>query len=267
MKLGIIGVGNMGGAILKGYSKVTSSDIVIYDADQEKLSEAANETGAFATKDLTELVELADVILVALKPNIFDTVIPQIAEIANVAPASKVIVSIAAGISIKYLQRILGPESKVIRVMPNTPAMVGEGMAALSASDSVDVEELKEVTEIFKVLGKAERIDESLMDAVVGISGSSPAYAYMYIQALMECGIKNGMSPESARSFAAQATLGAAKMVLENDISPEQLRINVCSPGGTTIEAVNSLQENKFSETIETAMDAAITKSKEMTKE
>ena len=266
MKLGILGVGNMGGAILRGYSKVADSDVFIYDADEIKLDEAAELPGVVAVDSLDELMTSSDAVILALKPNIFDIVMPQIADIAVKCDNPKVVVSIAAGISIQYLQQFLGPESKVVRVMPNTPAMVGEGMSALSASSSLSEEEMNSVLKVFEVLGKAEIVDESLMDVVTGISGSSPAYAYMYIQGLMECGIKNGMTPEMAKTFAAQATLGAAKMVLENDISPEQLRINVCSPGGTTIEAVESLNSNDFISNVGEAMDAAIEKSKVMTK-
>lgn len=267
MKLGILGVGNMGGAILKGYSAVAEDEIIVFDADAEKLAEASKLPKVEASKDMADLIRKADSLIIALKPNIFDVVMPQIAEITAKIDDSKVIVSIAAGITIKYMQRFLGEDSKIIRVMPNTPAMVGEGMAALSASRAVTDEEFAEIINVFRILGKAKKVDEGMMDVVTGISGSSPAYAYMYIQALMECGIKNGLEPDEAKSFAAQATLGAAKMVLENDISPEQLRINVCSPGGTTIEAVNSLFDNNFMEIIENAMDAAIAKSKLMKKE
>ncbi|MDR1778666.1 MAG: pyrroline-5-carboxylate reductase [Clostridiales Family XIII bacterium] len=276
MKLGILGTGNMGGAILKGFSEAldraasegrdADSQIYAFDADEAKLAATAALPFVTPVGSLTELAVNADFLLIALKPNIFDTVIPEVAAAAKAAGGGKVYISIAAGISIGWLASVLGADAKIIRVMPNTPAMVGAGMAGLSRSESVSDLEFQQALGIFGSIGRAVEVPESAMDAVVGVSGSSPAYAYMYMQALIECAVEAGIPEAEARIFAAQSTLGAAKMVLENTDSPEQLRINVCSPGGTTIEAVNLFLEKDFMGLVKEGMNAAIAKSEKMTK-
>jgi pyrroline-5-carboxylate reductase len=275
MKTGFLGAGNMGGAILKGYAHAMASatggdrqmkknPILVYDSDGEKTAALAALPGIAVCGDMDALVAEADILIIALKPGAFGTVIPQIAEAAG--ETRKVFVSIAAGISIAWLSAMLGADSKIIRVMPNTPAMVGAGMAALARSATVSDEEFQMVRGIFDAIGRTAAVEESEMDAVIGVSGSSPAYAYMYMEALIDGGIRHGLSPETAKLLAAQTTLGAAKMVLETDVNPKQLRRNVCSPGGTTIEAVQVLEERGLMETVQAAMDAAVAKSKRMTK-
>jgi pyrroline-5-carboxylate reductase len=261
----------MGGAIIRGYAKTTSEAVYFHEHFEEKAREIAASTGAVPTESLAELVGLSDIVLIALKPNMFDDFLPELASAyraVGAAARSKITVSVAAGVSIAWLEARLGTDAKIVRVMPNTPAMVGEGMTALAANAAVTDAEVREVTRVFESLGKAARVEERLLDAVTGISGSSPAYAYMYMQALAECGVRHGLTKDVARLFAAQATLGAAKMALENaDTGIEQLRVNVCSPGGTTIEAVRVLEDEGFIEMVGRAMDAAIARSKEMTKE
>jgi pyrroline-5-carboxylate reductase len=219
-------------------------------------------------------------VIFAIKPQMFEEVIPRIAEICGAAAAAegaccsaaadsggKVFVSIAAGVGIDWLTRVLGEDAKIIRVMPNTPAMVGEGMSALARSGSVTDAEFDAVKGVFGAVGRVAEVSEDQLDAVTGISGSSPAYVYMYMQALIESGIRHGLDEKDARLMAAQSTLGAAKMVLENeDVSAEQLRINVCSPGGTTIEAVHVLEGEGFMDTIKRAVYACVEKSKRMRK-
>jgi pyrroline-5-carboxylate reductase len=261
MILGVIGVGNMGGAIVRGYCDAGGT-VVCFDMDSEKLTSVCAQTGARAAVDLGDLALSATHIVLAVKPGAFESLLPSLRGFDE-----PVYISIAAGISTSYMRSLLGDTAKVVRVMPNTPAMVGEGMAAVCGGEGVSAETLDEVCSVFGMLGKAVVVSESEMDAVTGISGSSPAYAYMYIQALAQAGEKMGLSADAARLLAAQSTLGAAKMVLENpDVSPEQLRVNVCSPGGTTIEAVGSLMTDNFIEIIEKAAKAAADKSKLMTK-
>jgi pyrroline-5-carboxylate reductase len=173
----------------------------------------------------------------------------------------------AAGITIKFIEDYLGQDKPVIRVMPNTPAMVGAAMTSVSRNGNVSDEDLGVVMDIFEAIGKAEEVDEDLIHTVIGVSGSCPAYTYMYIEALIQAAVENGMDADKARVFAAQAVLGAAKMVLENEsVSPEQLRINVCSPGGTTIEAVNTFFANGFMDNVKEGFQAAVDKSKFLTK-
>ncbi|MDR1068540.1 MAG: pyrroline-5-carboxylate reductase [Clostridiales Family XIII bacterium] len=269
MILGVVGAGNMGGAIIRGYAKAAAEPVYFHEHFEEKARQIERETGAIPTDSLADMVSCADIILIALKPNMFDDFMPELAAALknNAGGADKIVVSIAAGISISYLEAALRTNAKILRAMPNTPAMVGAGMTALAASEAVTDDDFAAVKSVFESFGKAARTGENLMDAVTGVSGSSPAYAYMYMQALAECGARHGLDAGSARLFAAQATLGAAEMVLANtDVSIEQLRVNVCSPGGTTIEAVHVLEDEGFIETVGKAMDAAIAKSKTMTK-
>lgn len=267
MKIGFIGAGNMGGALLKGYAPAAADkgdQIFVYDKKEETRAELeTNYQAVTGCASEAELVKASDVIVLGIKPNIFESLMPQIAQSCT---AEKVIVSMAAGISIDFIESYLGNGRKVIRIMPNTPAMVGEAMVAVCRNANVDDTTFKEIFKIFESIGRAEEVDEELIHCVIGISGSSPAYTYMYIDALIQAAVSNGMEPDKAKVFAAQSVLGAAKMVLENDISPEQLRINVCSPGGTTIEAVNTLMENGFEKNIKDGFQAAVEKSKDMTK-
>ncbi len=150
--------------------------------------------------------------------------------------------------------------------MPNTPAMVNEGMSALCRNRFVSEKEFEPVLELFRSVGKAEVVSEDLIHAVIGVSGSSPAYTYLYIEALMDAAVANGMEREQAKLFAGQSVLGAAKMVLETGIDPATLRENVCSPSGTTIEAVKTLLNNGFQDDIKEGFNAAAARSKAMTK-
>lgn len=267
MKIGFIGAGNMGGAILKGHAPAAAAkenQIFVYDIKEETRNSLAKDFAAVAAcGSEQELAEKSDVIFLGLKPNLFDKLLPKIASIHR---KDQIIVSMAAGVSIAFLEARLGQERKIVRIMPNLPAQVGEAMIAVCRNSNVDDDSFVQVLDILNTVGKAEEIHEDLIHCVIGVSGSSPAYTYMYIDALIQAAIDNGMEPEKAKIFAAQAVLGAAKMVLENDISPEQLRINVCSPGGTTIEAVKKLFENGFEESVKQGFQAAVDKSKAMTK-
>lgn len=267
MRIGFIGAGNMGGAILKGYAQTAAEKndlIFVYDKKEAARSALEREFQAVsACASEKELAERSDVIILGVKPDMFEAILPQIKESCT---EETVIVSMAAGISIEFIEAFLGKNRKIIRIMPNTPAQVGEAMVAVCRNNNVDDADFQQVLGVFKAIGKAEEVDETLIHCVIGISGSSPAYTYMYIDALIQAAQANGMSFEKAKVFAAQAVLGAAKMVLENDISPQQLRANVCSPGGTTIEAVNTLFKNGFEDNVKEGFQAAVEKSKRMTK-
>ena len=158
-----------------------------------------------------------------------------------------------------------GDTAKIIRIMPNTPAQVGEAMTAMCRNANVSDEDFALAKTIFDSIGRAEEVSEDLIDCVIGVSGSSPAYTFMYLEALAKAAVNNGMAPDKARVFACQAVIGAAKLALESKESLEQLRINVCSPGGTTIEAVKKLQANGFMDDVAEAFQAAVDRSKEMT--
>lgn len=266
MNIGFLGTGNMGGAIINGYAKqaIQKGDTLFgFDLNPEKVLALAEKTGLIVCESQEELVKCSDVVVLGLKPNVFNTVLPELSAFFS---DSKVVVTMAAGISIKSIESYLGSSMPVIRIMPNTPAMVNQGMTSVSRNINVADNIFQQIFEMFTAIGKAEEVPEELIHCVIGVSGSSPAYTYMYIDALANEAVKNGMSYDQAVTFAAQSVLGAAMMVLETGESPEQLRINVCSPGGTTIEAVRVLQANGFEEDIAQGFRAAVAKSREMSK-
>lgn len=277
MKIGFIGAGNMGGAIIEGYGKINDEDeIIVYDKNPEKTKGFLKYPNVLPSGDMEGLIGRSDIIVFALKPNIFDEIIPELKDIFDNTCNNKskttcsisdtVFVSLAAGISLSYLENMLGEERKFVRVMPNTPALVGEGMAALTKNKNVTDDEIKKVISIFNAVGNTIMVEEGQMDIVTGISGSSPAFAYMYIETLIDCGMKSGLDRETATKLAAQSTLGAAKMVLETGEDPAILRDNVCSPGGATIEGVKKLDSGNFNKDIKSAVKAVMDKSQKMTK-
>ena len=266
MKIGFIGAGNMGGAILRGYAPVADGNkIYVYNrTESARKSLEAEFRAVTACDSAAELVEKSDIVMLGIKPAGFDEFLPTIAEVCT---DDKIVVSMAAGISIGFIENYLGADQPIIRVMPNTPALVGEGMTSASRNGNVSDEMMESVKSIFAGIGKIEEVDEEMIHTVIGVSGSSPAYTYMYIDALIQAAVDNGMDADKARVFAAQAVLGAAKMVLENpDESPEQLWTKVCSPGGTTIEAVNTFFENGLQDKVKEGFQAAVDKSKFLTK-
>lgn len=263
MKIGFIGAGNMGGAILRGYAPAALIDgneiFVSTRTEQVRKQFEQAYSNVTAKSRIEDLVAVCDIILLGVKPIAFDEVLKAV---SSEYTEDKVIVSMAAGISLDFMEQYLGRTAKIIRVMPNTPALVNEAMIAICRNRNVDDGLFGHVLEVFTSVGVTEEVDEALFHCVIGVSGSSPAYTYMYIDALINAAVDNGMAPDKAKVFAAQSVLGAAKMVLENDISPEQLRINVCSPGGTTIEAVEVLKANRFEDKVKAGFNAAVTKSK-----
>ncbi|WP_428259383.1 pyrroline-5-carboxylate reductase [Gallibacter sp. Marseille-QA0791] len=267
-KIGFIGIGNMGGAILAGYAssgKADGKELLAFDMNEDLCRKTvSNIPELVICENGKALCEAADTVILGVKPQVIETVLQ---EIKDAYRADKTVISMAAGVDISVIERYLGKDARIIRIMPNTPAKVGEGMIAMCRNGNVDDGLFDEATEIFSGIGRAEHVDESLIDCVIGVSGSSPAYTYMYIEALIDAAVANGMDAEKARVFAAQSVLGAAKMVLESDQSVEQLRINVCSPNGTTIEAVNKLFENGFMDDVKEGFQAAVDRSIEMGKE
>lgn len=267
MKIGFIGIGNMGGAILYRYAaeKNDTNEIFVMNRSRSRCEEAKKRFPEIRICDsIRELSEKSDMIIIGVKPQGIEEVIHEMAETFS---GEKTAISMATGVDMAYLSKHLGKDAKIIRIMPNTPAQVGEAMVAMCRNENVTDGDFAAAEKIFASTGKTCEIDEALIDCVIGVSGSSPAYTYMYIQALAEAAEANGMDWEKARAFAAQSVLGAAKMVLESSESIEQLRINVCSPNGTTIEAVNKLFENGFMEKVKEGFQAAADRSKEMTEE
>lgn len=241
MKIGIIGAGNMSTAITKGLigAGTAPSDIFVSDISAEKLSSLAA-LGVKTGKN-EDAATFGDAVILAVKPNIYEKALPALASILS----GKLVISIAAGNTISYVSSLL-PGARIVRLMPNTPALVGAGMTAISFAAPATSEDAVLVEKLFSALGKCVHVPESLMDAVVAVSGSGPAYAYMLIDAMANGGVLMGLSKKDALLLAAQTVYGAAKTVLDTGEHPMVLCDNVCSPGGTTIEAVNALEKSGF---------------------
>ncbi len=263
-RIGFIGSGNMGQAMIGGIIRaglLAPEHIVVFDPDQGKLEALRAELGISPAADACQLAAACDVIVLAVKPDIYPAVLK---EIAGSVKAGAVAVTIAPGRSLAEVGGLLGPGAKVVRTMPNTPALVGEGMTAYCANEAVTAAELAEVKTLLECFGKSEQVPEKLMDAVVGISGSSPAYVFLFIEALADAGVKAGMPRDKAYRFAAQSVLGAARMVLETGKHPGALKDMVCSPGGTTIEAVHVLEREGLRSAVMQAVAACVDKSGRM---
>lgn len=266
-KIGFIGCGNMAQAMIKGIVKsenISPENIFVSNPSEEKLKNIKRECNVNVTHDNKKVALNSDILILSVKPNKYGDVIKEIKE--EVSPRA-IIVTIAAGVSIDKVRLCFkNDEVKVIRTMPNTPALVGEAMTALCASDNVEEDEIDLIRKIFNSFGKTEIIEEKLMDVITGLSGSSPAYVYMFIEAMADGAVLQGMPREKAYKIAAQSVLGSAKMVLETGKHPGELKDQVCSPGGTTIEAVYCLEKNNFRASVMEAVDKCTEKSKEMAK-
>lgn len=263
-KIGFIGAGNMAGAIIGGIIKsnlVESQNVIASAKTMTNLNKLKDEYNINVTLDAREVVKNSDIVFMAVKPNIFDGVLESVKDLIG---DEKIVVSIAAGKSISSMENIIGDDKKIIRTMPNTPALVNEGMSALCPNKNIEDEELKIVKGIFDSFGKSEVVGEYLIDSVIGVSGSSPAYVFMFIEAMADAAVVGGMPRKQAYNFAAQSVLGAAKIVLESGKHPGELKDMVCSPGGTTIEAVKVLENEGMRSSVINAVCACIEKSKEM---
>ena len=260
-KVGFIGCGNMASAIIGGLEKhagIKASEIIAADASQAALDKATSQAGICTTISNIEAASESEVLFLSVKPQYYETVI---AEIKSHLPADQVIVTIAPGKTLSWLEERLG-DVKIVRTMPNTPALVGEGITGVCKNANVTDEEFAYVLKLLSSFGLAEAIPESLMDAVVSVSGSSPAYVFMFIEAMADAAVADGMPRAQAYKFAAQAVLGSAKMVLETGKHPAELKDMVCSPAGTTIEAVRVLEEKGFRSAVMDAMKACTAKAK-----
>jgi len=263
MKLGFIGAGNMGSAMIGGILKsglITSKDIRAVARSQETLDRIGSQYGIGTSLDAKEVVDFADIIILAVKPYQLAGLLKELVGLLD----GKILVSVAAGLTMDHLEEMVGSDKKIIRAMPNTPAMVGQAMSALVKNDQITDNDLVEVDKIFKCIGKTQLIDESMMDAVIGVSGSSPAYVFMFIEAMADAA---GLPRDQAYQFAAQAVYGSAKMVMETGLHPGVLKDMVCSPGGTTIRAVEVLEENGLRNAVIKGQLACVKRSKEMSQE
>ena len=259
MKIGIIGAGNMARAIVIGLisSKMRPDNIMASDISEKKLAELKKYGIKTGTNE--QVTRFADVLILAVKPNVYDAVLPELEGF------KKLVVSIAAGISIGYIRGFVGDDSRVARVMPNTPALAGAGMTAV-CSDGLSDEDLSTVKKIFASLGRVLVITENYIDAVVGVSGSGPAYVFTMIDAMADGGVACGLTKSDALLLAAQTVFGSAKLMLETSMHPSELKDSVCSPGGTTIDGVKALESRGFRAAVIEAVEAACEKSKRLKK-
>lgn len=258
--IGFIGAGNMGYPMLCGALKAFNMEQIIYtDVSKERCEFVKQETGHDFVKDNESIANSCKFIVLAVKPQFFKEVFQDIKDFVT---KDHIVISIAPGVSTENIKNELGAFVRVVRAMPNTPAMVNEGMSGVCYSKhDVFTEEDKQVVDIlFSSFGKYEVFEERLMNAVVCANGSSPAYVYMFIEALADSVVKYGIPRDKAYTLVAQTVLGAAKMVLETKEHPGKLKDQVCSPGGTTIAAVTALEEHGFRNAIMKATDACYEK-------
>ncbi|HOJ12319.1 MAG TPA: pyrroline-5-carboxylate reductase, partial [Clostridiales bacterium] len=264
-RIGFIGAGKMGSAIAKGISgsgKVFPGNIHIYDIDSDKTALLHNETGVSIEKSSIEVIEKCDIIVLAVVPGIIKSVLEPCSHLFD---NSKIFVSIAAGVPIKVYKEILGDNAKIVRTMPNRPALIGRGMTLISfEKNSLSEIELYTIKDLFECVGKVEVLDESLMDEVIALTSSSPAYVFMLIEAMANAAVLMGIPAKSAYTMAAQAVSGSAEMVLETGRHPAELKDEICTPAGTTIEAVKALEKNGFRYAIIEAMEECTKKARKI---
>ena len=258
-KIGFIGMGNMGYAMLKGALNVFAKDELVFtDVNTERMITVSKETGVSYVESNAELANTAKFIVLAVKPQFYPQVVKNI---ENIVKADNVVISIAPGITIQSLKDNLGFDARIVRAMPNTPALLGEGMTGVCYDGkTLNYEEKDIIGKLMGSFGKYKLVDEKLMSAVTCASGSSPAYVYMFIEALADAVVMQGMPRAAAYEMVAQTVLGSAKMVLETGKHPGELKDMVCSPGGTTIQAVAALEEYGFRNSIIKATESCYKK-------
>lgn len=264
-RYGFIGAGNMATAIIKGLIKSNpenTENIFVYDISEEKLN-LMKEQGVSICKDSSDVVKQSDIIVVAVKPQNYQD---ALAEIKNEVNDEKIIVSIAAGISIAFVRGAVEKECKVVRVMPNTPLLLSKGATALCPSENVSDEEFSPVLEMFSLSGAAEIFTEDYMNTIIAVNGSSPAYVYLFAKAMADYAKENGIDYDKALSLICATLEGSAAMLRESGDDPDTLIKKVSSPGGTTIEALKTLDEYKFYEGIKSAMDSCTKRAFELGK-
>lgn len=269
VKLGFIGLGNMASAVIGGILKegiAAPGDIIGSAKTKETAEKKAKEFGIEVCTENGKVAEQADVLVLAVKPQFFPEVISEIRDILR---KETLVISVAAGKTIKYIEEQFGGSGngnglKLIRCMPNTPALVLEGCTGFCVNGYVNQEEKELAERLFCSFGKAIEVPERLMDTVGSVSGSSPAFVFMFIEALADGAVAEGMPRAQALEFAAQAVLGSAKLVLESGMHPGELKDMVCSPGGTTIQGVRTLEKGGMRSAVMEAVIACAEKSKKL---
>lgn len=259
-----IGCGNMGSALISGILEsglISKDKVSVTDIRPKRLEYIREKEGVFTTEDNREAVEKSDVIVLAVKPQVIGRVL---SEIKDVVTGDKVIISIAAGITTRFIEKALGKEVSVVRVMPNTPALVKTGASGLSPGKYAGEQEEAIAEQMMRRVGIVVKVPEEMLDAVTALSGSGPAYIFYIIESLIEAGMEMGLSEDDVRKLVGQTVLGAVRMVMDTGESPQVLRARVTSPGGTTEAALKYLEEKGFQKILITAVKEAAIRSKEL---
>jgi len=257
--LGFIGAGNMAEAIITGLMQKrvhTPGEIIAFDINPKRMEAMAQRFGIRIAESLEDAALAADTIILAVKPGTIETVVRPIRDLIH----NKLLISIAAGVSIASIQALTSPEARVIRVMPNTPALVMEGVSCLACSPTCRDKDRELALEIFGGIGMCLELDERLINAVTGLSGSGPAYGFLFIEALADGGVRAGLPRDVALKLAAATVKGAAALVLSTGKHPGDLKDMVASPGGTTIEGLAVLESRGFRSAVMDAVFAAYQK-------
>ncbi len=263
-KIGFVGAGNMGEAMIKGLlaaNLVPPEAVYATDVRLERLKEIDRQYGIRIAADNPELVRHVDVVIMAVKPQIIE---PVLKEIAHALTRQKLLISIAAGVTTAKLRTVLGKDARLIRVMPNAPALVLAGVTAIAKAEGLEPGDLDTAREIFSAVGRVVVLEEGLLDAVTGLSGSGPAYVALVIESLADGGVKMGLDRITAMTLATQTVLGAAKLLLETGLHPGALKDMVSSPGGTSIAGIAALEEGGIRTTFITAVERATQRSREL---
>ena len=263
-RIGFLGCGNMGEALVKGLVEanvVKGEALMVSDTRAERLADLDRRYGVRIAKDNVELVRESDVVVLAVKPQIMT---PVLKEIASSLSRRQLVISVAAGVATATIRAAVGKDIRLIRVMPNTPALVLEGATAIAKAQGLEAGDLEIAQEIFCAVGKAVVLDEELMDAVTGLSGSGPAYVAVVIESLADGGVKMGLDRQTAMTLATQTVLGAAKLLLETGVHPGALKDMVSSPGGTSITGIAALEEGGIRTTFIKAVERATLRSREL---
>ena len=261
-ELGIIGTGTMGSALLRTIIKnnvIEKDKIIIYDKDHVVTDNIFKELGVKIAQNNAHLVQTSKYLLLAVKPQIINFVLEEIGPIIT---PEHIIISIVAGVALKHIEKYVNTDVGIIRIMTNTPLMVGAGASAITHNNKINEGSIELVKKIFNTGGVVVELDEEHLDTVTGLSGSGPAYFFIIIEALADGGVKMGLPRKVALKLAAQTALGAAKLVLETEKHPGELKDMVCSPGGTTITALHELERAKLRSTLMRAVEVATEKSR-----
>jgi len=262
--IGFIGAGNMAEALIRGLVKgghVPANRITASAPRNDRLAELAETYGIAVTRDNREVARAASIVVLSVKPQILDKVLREVGD--QIKPGTLVI-SIAAGVDTETIEEALADGVRVVRAMPNTPALVGAGATAISAGKHASDEDLAMARAVFDAVGITVQLDESHLDAVTGLSGSGPAYIFLILEALADAGVKVGLSRRNAQRLAAQTVMGSAKMLLETDEHVGHLKDMVTSPGGTAIAGLHTLEEGGLRTTLINAVETATKRAREL---